>query len=73
MRDAVIVDAVRTPTGKRNGSLKDWHPVDLSAHVLAALAQRTSLDPSLVDDVIWGCVTQTGEQGLNVAWETDRE
>jgi acetyl-CoA acyltransferase len=67
MRDAVIVDAVRTPTGKRNGSLKDWHPVDLSAHVLAALAQRTSLDPSLVDDVIWGCVTQTGEQGLNVA------
>jgi acetyl-CoA acyltransferase len=66
-RDAVIVDAVRTPIGKRNGGLAGIHPVDLSAHVLEALAQRSGLDPALVDDVIWGCVSQTGEQGVNVA------
>lgn len=66
MRDAVIVDAVRTPIGKRNGSLKDIHPVDLSAHVLAALADRTGIDPAVVDDVIWGCVSQTGEQAVNI-------
>lgn len=67
MRDAVIVDAVRTPTGKRNGALAGWHPVDLSAHVLTALAERNHLDPGVVDDVIWGCVSQVGEQALNVA------
>jgi acetyl-CoA acyltransferase len=67
MRDAVIVEAVRTPIGKRNGALKDWHPVDLSGHVLAALAERSGVDPAVVDDVIWGCVTQTGEQGFNIA------
>jgi acetyl-CoA acyltransferase len=67
MRDAVIVEAVRTPIGKRNGALKDWHPVDLSGHVLAALAERSGIDPAVVDDVIWGCVTQTGEQGFNIA------
>ena len=66
MRDAVIVDAVRTPIGKRNGGLKDVHPVDLSAHVLDALAKRTGIDPGIVDDVIWGCVSQTGEQAVNV-------
>jgi acetyl-CoA acyltransferase len=66
MRDAVIVDAVRTPTGKRNGALRDWHPVDLSAHVLSALVERTGIDPAVVDDVIWGVVSQTGEQGANV-------
>ncbi|MDQ6649129.1 MAG: thiolase family protein [Actinomycetota bacterium] len=66
MRDAVIVDAVRTPVGKRNGSLAGWHPVDLSAHVLRALAGRTGVDPAVVEDVIWGCVMQTGEQGLNI-------
>lgn len=66
MRDAVIVDAVRTPIGKRNGALKDWHPVDLSGHVLQALAERTGIDPAIVDDVVWGCVSQTGEQGANV-------
>jgi acetyl-CoA acyltransferase len=65
-RDAVIVDAVRTPVGKRNGGLAGVHPVDLSAHVLEALAERTSLDPALVEDVIWGCVSQTGEQAVNV-------
>ncbi|GLF93231.1 thiolase family protein [Streptomyces yaizuensis] len=62
MRDAVIVDAVRTPIGKRGGSLSGIHPVDLSAHVLTALAERTGLDPALVDDVVWGCVSQVGEQ-----------
>jgi acetyl-CoA acyltransferase len=67
MRRAVIVDAVRTPTGKRGGYLKDWHAVDLAAHVLEALVERTGVDPGAVDDVIMGCVTQTGEQGVNIA------
>ncbi|GAA2127030.1 thiolase family protein [Kitasatospora saccharophila] len=62
MRDAVIVDAVRTPVGKRGGSLSGIHPVDLSAHVLTALAERNGLDPATVDDVVWGCVSQVGEQ-----------
>src|SRR5438270_1346458 len=66
MRDAVIVDAVRTPVGKRNGAYKDVHPVDLSAHILGALAERTGIDPAVVDDVVWGVVSQVGEQGLNV-------
>jgi acetyl-CoA acyltransferase len=66
MRDAVICEAVRTPVGKRNGSLKDVHPVDLSAHVLQALVSRSGIDPALVEDVIWGCVSQTGEQAANV-------
>jgi acetyl-CoA acyltransferase len=66
MRDAVICAAVRTPVGKRNGSLKDVHPVDLSAHVLEALVTRTGIDPGLVDDVVWGTVSQTGEQSCNV-------
>ena len=67
MPTAVIVDAVRTPLGRRNGALKDWHPVDLLAHVLRSLVERNDLDPALVDDVIAGCVSQTGEQALNVA------
>ncbi|WP_406457446.1 thiolase family protein [Streptomyces sp. NBC_00876] len=62
MRDAVIVDAVRTPVGKRGGSLSGIHAVDLSAHVLTALVERTGLDPATVDDVIWGTVSQVGEQ-----------
>jgi acetyl-CoA acyltransferase len=66
MIDAVIVDAVRTPGGKRNGKLKDWHPADLAAHVLNAIQVRNDLDPSLVDDVIMGCVMQVGEQALNI-------
>ena len=66
MRDAVIVDAVRTPVGRRNGAYKDTHPVDLSAHVLSALAERTGIDPAVIDDVVWGCVMQVGEQALNV-------
>jgi len=67
MRDAVIVEAVRTPVGKRNGGLSGVHPVELSAHVLAALADRSGVDPALVDDVIWGCVGQAGEQAFDIA------
>lgn len=66
MRDAVIVEAVRSPVGKRNGGLAGIHPVDLSAQVLSALADRLELDPVLVDDVIWGCVSQVGEQAACV-------
>jgi acetyl-CoA acyltransferase len=67
MREAVIVDAVRTPVGRRDGGLKSWHPVDLLAHTLKAIVQRNKLDPALVDDVIAGCVGQAGEQAFNVA------
>jgi acetyl-CoA acyltransferase len=66
MEEAVIVDAVRTPAGRRNGMLKDWHPADLAAHVLKALEERNNLDPSMVDDVVMGCVMQVGEQALNI-------
>ncbi|MEU8802340.1 thiolase family protein [Spirillospora sp. NPDC048819] len=66
MRDAVIVDAVRTPIGKRNGSLAGVHAADLSARVLDALVQRTGVDPATVDDVVWGCVTQLGDQSSNI-------
>ena len=66
MREAVIVEAVRTAVGRKNGRLKDWHPVDLMAQVLSALAQRTGVDTNLVEDVIIGCVSQVGEQSLNV-------
>jgi acetyl-CoA acyltransferase len=67
MRDAVIVEAVRTPVGKRNGGLSGMHPVDLSAHVLEALAGRSGIDPGVVDDVVWGCVSQVGEQTFDIA------
>src|SRR6185312_14944283 len=71
MRDAVIVAAVRTPVGKRNGALAGVHPVDLSAHVLNALAERAGLaDPADVDDVVWGCVSQVGEQTFDIARNT---
>ena len=65
-RQAVIVDAVRTPMGKRDGMLRNWHPVDLLAHTLGGLVQRNRLDPELIDDVITGCVMQAGEQALNI-------
>jgi acetyl-CoA acyltransferase len=65
-REAVIVEAVRTAVGRRNGRLKDWHPVDLLAQTLSALVQRTGIDAGLVEDVIIGCVSQVGEQSLNV-------
>lgn len=70
-REAVIVEAVRTPIGRRAGALAGWHPADLLAHTLRALVERTAVDPERVDDVVGGCVTQTGEQGCNVtrnAW-----
>jgi acetyl-CoA acyltransferase len=66
MPNAVIVDAVRTPIGRRNGKLKDIHPVDLAAIPLKALVERNDLDPGLIEDVIMGTVMQTGEQGVNV-------
>ncbi len=65
-QEAVIVDAVRTPMGRRDGMLKGWHPVDLLGHTLSGLVQRNKLDPKLVDDVIAGCVMQVGEQAVNV-------
>jgi acetyl-CoA acyltransferase len=67
MNDAVIVAAVRTPLGKRDGALSSIHPADLSAHVLEALVERTGTNPALIDDVVWGCVSQVGEQTFDVA------
>jgi acetyl-CoA acyltransferase len=67
MRDAVICAAVRTPVGKRGGGLSGVHAVDLSAGVLEALVQRTGIDPAVVEDVFWGCVSQVGEQTFNIA------
>lgn len=67
MRDAVIVEAVRTPVGRRNGGLSGVHPATLSAHVLTALGERTGIDPVVVDDVVWGCVGQVGEQTADIA------
>lgn len=66
MPNAVIVDAVRTPGGKRGGQLKNWHAVDLASEALQAIQERNDLDPALVDDVITGCVMQVSEQSLNV-------
>jgi acetyl-CoA acyltransferase len=67
MREVVIVEAVRTPVGKRNGSLSGLLPVHVAAHVLQAVLARTQIDPNLVEDVIFGCVTPLGEQGANIA------
>jgi acetyl-CoA acyltransferase len=66
MTTAVIVDAVRTAGGRRNGKLRGWHAVDLAAEPLKALVERNDLDPSLIEDVIMGCVMQVGEQAVNV-------
>ena len=66
MPTAVIVDAVRTAGGKRNGNLSGWHPADLAGEVLKQLVERNQLDPELIDDVIMGCVMQVGNQGLNI-------
>jgi acetyl-CoA acyltransferase len=71
IREAVIVDTLRTPIGKRKGKLAGWHPTDLLGHVLTALVDRTGVDPERIDDVVGGNVTQIGEQGCNVtrnAW-----
>ncbi|GAB5898063.1 thiolase family protein [Mycolicibacterium mageritense] len=70
MAEAVIVEAVRSPVGKRNGALSGVHPAELSAQVLSDLVQRAGIDPALVDDVIWGCVMQAGEQALDIARTT---
>ena len=70
-REAVIVDTVRTPIGKRKGALAGWHPTDLLGFTLRGLLERVDVDPGMVDDVVGGCVTQAGEQGCNVtrnAW-----
>src|SRR6195952_5457421 len=67
MAEAVIVEAGRSPVGKRNGGLSGVHPGELSAQVLNGLVQRAGVDPALVDDVIWGCVMQAGEQALDIA------
>ncbi|MGW5524299.1 thiolase family protein [Gordonia sp. NPDC003950] len=67
MTDAVIVDAVRTPIGRRGGALSGIHPADLSAHVLEALVGRTGIEPADIDDVMWGCVSQHAEQAGNIA------
>ncbi|HEY1652849.1 MAG TPA: thiolase family protein [Acidimicrobiales bacterium] len=66
MTTAVIVDAVRTPGGKRNGKLRGWHAVDLASETLRAIAERNKLDPAQIDDVIMGCVMQVSEQSLNI-------
>ena len=66
MAEAVIVDAIRTPMGKRNGKLSGFHPADLAGEVLKALSDRNDLDPALVEDVIMGCVMQVGAQGVNI-------
>ena len=66
MRETVIVEAVRTPVGKRNGGLSDMHAADLSAIVLNALVERAGIDPDIVDDVVWGCVSQVGDQSSNI-------
>ncbi len=70
-REAVIVDTVRTAVGKRKGALSNWHPTDLLGFVLRSLLERNDVDPGTIDDVVGGCVTQSGEQGCNVtrnAW-----
>src|SRR3954467_3570038 len=70
-REAVIVDCARSAFGKRKGALAEWHPTDLLGLVLRTIVERNDLDPMLIDDVVGGCVTQSGEQGCNVtrnAW-----
>jgi acetyl-CoA acyltransferase len=66
MRETVIVEAVRTPVGKRNGGLSSMHAADLSAIVLTELVERTGIDPDIIDDVVWGCVSQVGDQSSNI-------
>ena len=66
MRETVIVEAVRTAVGKRNGGLSGMHAADLSAIVLNELMERAGVDPDVVDDVVWGCVSQVGDQSSNI-------
>lgn len=67
MAEAVIIDAVRTPIGVRDGGLAGWHPADLAGHVLAALVERSQLDPEQIEEVVLGCATQVGAQSSNLA------
>ncbi|HEX9518356.1 MAG TPA: acetyl-CoA C-acetyltransferase, partial [Streptosporangiaceae bacterium] len=67
MADAFIIDAVRTPVGRRGGGLASAHPADLGAHVLSSLVRRTGIDPAAVDDVIFGCVDTIGPQAGDIA------
>ena len=66
MPNAVIIDAVRTPVGRRGGRLSGWHATDLAAQPLAALVARNDLDPALVEDVVMGCTMTVGEQAMNI-------
>jgi acetyl-CoA acyltransferase len=69
MRETVIVEAVRTPVGKRNGGLSAMHAADLSAIVLNELLERSGVDPEIIDDVVWGCVSQVGDQSaMSSGW-----
>src|SRR5947209_13916377 len=71
VREAVIAATVRTPFGKRKGALAGWHPTDLLGFTIKHLLERSGVDPARVDDVVGGCITQSGEQGCNVtrnAW-----
>src|ERR671933_1595266 len=70
MADAFIVEAVRSPVGRRGGGLAEVHPADLGAHVLRALMERTGVDPAEIDDVLWGCVGQMGPQASNIGRTT---
>lgn len=70
MREVVLVDAVRTPLGRRNGALRETHPVELGAHVLSALLGRNGVEPAQVEHVVWGCVSQASEQSMNIARNT---
>jgi acetyl-CoA acyltransferase len=70
MNDVVIVEAVRSPVGRRNGGLSGTHPADLGAQVLQGLAERGGIDPVMIDDVIWGCVSQAGDQTGNIGRST---
>ena len=67
LKDAYILDAARTPFGKRNGFLSTVHPVDLLGNLLKDMMKRSGIMPEFIDDVIAGCVTQTGEQSANIA------
>lgn len=66
MAEAYIIDAIRTPTGRKKGSLAGWHPADLGAIPITAIVERTGIDPAAVDDVVWGCVDAVGPQAGNI-------
>ncbi|MGM0618984.1 MAG: acetyl-CoA C-acetyltransferase, partial [Actinomycetota bacterium] len=67
MAEAYIVDAVRSPVGRRGGSLSEVHPLDLASHAITALVDRSGVDPGAVEDVVWGCIDQIGPQAGDLA------